>query len=423
MSGFAIAAEPLRPEMSTELRRIRISAGGEVLTRLVRNGSEYDDALQAPPAQLAFWLVDNWWRIHFEPVPASGPDATWRLAHEISSVGGGHVWPRVVLWGEGTRRGVAVHPEPLPAPVQFLAHGIRYVLGSSLEASADAFIRQMLAESVEDHEALRAEYGALCQERADEDACTWRMVEAMLGFDVDEAPAGLMGELDGLMVQYGEESLEEAVLAKPGDGAATALRSAVETTRRSNVRVDLPVPPDAVAFDRHPHTPPWEAAEQAAASLRTELSVVGPVLNRLLGDIFGVAPRVLRQQSGPPVPYGLRMREETGDGSRMSLNTVRSQARRFELCRSIGDIVWSGNDGLGPVSDAMSARQKFQRAFAQSFLCPYPELLDYCGPVPGQDDVAAAARRFHVSERTIWTVLVNKKRIERNEFVEAVGLS
>ncbi len=423
MNGFAIEAEPLGSETPTELRRIRISAGEEVLTRLVRNGSEHDDALQAPPAQLAFWLVDNWWRIHFEPVPASGPDATWRLAHEISSIGGGHVWPRVVLWGEGARRGVAVHPEPLPAPVQFLAHGIRYVPGSAVEASADAFIRQMLAESVEDHEALRAEYRVLCDERADEDACRWRTVEAMLGSDVDEAPAQLMEELDGLMAQYGEESLEEAVLAKPDDGAATALRSAVEATRMSDVRVGLPVPLDAVAFDRRPHTAPWEAAEQAAASLRAKLSLGGPVLNTLLGDVFGVAPRVFRQQSGPPIPYGLRMREEKGDANRISLNTVRSQARRFEFCRSIGDMLWSGNDGLGPVSDAMSTRQKFQRAFAQSFLCPYPELLDYCGPAPGQDDVAAAARRFHVSERTIWTVLVNKKRIERNEFVEAVGLS
>ncbi len=423
MEGFAIAVEPLDSKTSTEIRRIRISAGEEVLTRLVRNGSEHDDALKAPPASLAFWLVDNWWRIHFEPVPANGPDASWRLAHEVSSIGGGHVWPRVVLWGEGPRRGIAVHPEPLPAPVQFLAHGIRYVAGCDVEASADAFIRQMLADAVEDHEALRAEYGALCDERANKDSRTWRMVEAMLGFDVDEAPAQLMGELDDLMVQYGEESLEEAVLAMPGDGAATALRSTVESTRTSGLRIEMPVPPDAVAFDRNPHTAPWEAAEQAAASLRAELSLVGPVLNRRLGDVFSVAPRALRQQVGPPLPYGLRMREETGDGNRISLGTFRSQARRFELCRSVGDMVWSRNDGLGPVSRAMSARQKFQRAFAQSFLCPYQELLDYCGPEPGQDDVAAAASRFHVSERTIWTVLVNKKRIERNEFVEAVGLS
>ena len=71
----------------------------------------------------------------------------------------------------------------------------------------------------------------------------------------------------------------------------------------------------------------------------------------------------------------------------------------------------------------MSARQKFQRAFAQSFLCPYGELLEYCGQNPTQDDVAAAAAHFHASERMIETVLVNKKHVERNEFSEMVGAS
>ena len=38
-----------------------------------------------PPSRpLAYRLIDNWWRILFEPVPATGPDYSWHLAHELS---------------------------------------------------------------------------------------------------------------------------------------------------------------------------------------------------------------------------------------------------------------------------------------------------------------------------------------------------
>ena len=64
---------------------------------------------------------------------------------------------------------------------------------------------------------------------------------------------------------------------------------------------------------------------------------------------------------------------------------------------------------MGPLAASKTARQKFQRAFAQSLLCPYDDLVAYIGTTdPTEGDVAAAARNFHVSERVVRTVLVNK---------------
>lgn len=119
--------------------------------------------------------------------------------------------------------------------------------------------------------------------------------------------------------------------------------------------------------------------------------------------------------------YGLRLRNEDGDGNLVSLCARWSQGRRFEMCRTLGDAIWSGNDTLGPMTRAKTGRQKFQRAFAQSLLCPYEDLLAYVDTdVPSEDDVSAAARNFHVSERVIQTVLVNKGMIGRRQFDEMV---
>ena len=77
---------------------LRIRLGDSVLTRLVRRGGNApDDWLEAPPVPLAFWFIDNWWRIRWEPTPHGDLNAEWRLAHHLSSVGAGYHWPNVSI--------------------------------------------------------------------------------------------------------------------------------------------------------------------------------------------------------------------------------------------------------------------------------------------------------------------------------------
>ena len=90
-----------------EAHSIAIRAGDCVFTRLLRPGQERtDDYFHAPPSQLAFWLIDNWWRLRYECVPPGVPSSQWRLAHDAASIGGGYIWPRLTIWGEGDRVGL-----------------------------------------------------------------------------------------------------------------------------------------------------------------------------------------------------------------------------------------------------------------------------------------------------------------------------
>ena len=314
-----------------------------------------------------------------------------------------------------------VHQEPLPTPIQFLTEGIRYVPTPDVESGVDRFIRELLTDGIEDCVALRAAYDALCADREDEDARDWRTVEAMLGYDINEAPDGLMDTLAGLVERYGQTGVEEAVLANPGEQAADALQTVVAAASASNIRAQPPEAIERMSFDRNQPVGPWVLAEQAAASLRAELCITGPISDQTLADILGVSCSVLECGVASDVPYGLRVADGHRKHSRLALKATRPLARRLELCRHLGDMMWSDDGRLGPVSDALSVRQKFQRAFAQNFLCPYSELTAYCGAEPTPDNIAAAAAHFDVSERGVETTLERNGDIVTNSFLEQVG--
>ena len=197
--------------------RLSIRLDESCLTRLVRRGShEPDDCLEAPPVPLAFWFVDNWWRIWSEPPPHRDLDAEWRLAHNLSSVGAGYHWPNVSLWGEGSRFGVAAHADAgnLQPSLTFVAPSrLDYVPSSTVEEAIDRFVRDVLTHVGAACDGLDAEYRQLRSERADPEVAAWRTLEAMLGFDPDDAPEDLIRGLQALTDRYGAEPLEEAALA------------------------------------------------------------------------------------------------------------------------------------------------------------------------------------------------------------------
>jgi len=143
----------------------------------------------------------------------------------------------------------------------------------------------------------------------------------------------------------------------------------------------------------------------------------GPLRNKRLADILGVQVDALQHNLGKSdyLAYGLRLWRNHGANAQVILPKSRwSHDRRFEFSRALGDAIWSSNEQMGPLAASKTARQKFQRAFAQSLLCPFEDLLSYINTVePSEADFTAAARYFHVSERVVKTLLVNKSIVAR----------
>ena len=154
-----------------------------------------------------------------------------------------------------------------------------------------------------------------------------------------------------------------------------------------------------------------EKSGKIAIAVRQDLgNERGPFGNKGLSELMNVSSDVFRSRrsESKKIEYGLRLCEGDGQKNLITLRSRWSQARWFEMCRILGDSIWSDCDAIGPVTKAKTGRQKFQRAIAQSLLGPYDELLSYINSDnPTVEDISAAVH-FHVSERLSQTVLVNK---------------
>jgi hypothetical protein len=402
---------------------IAIGSNDLVFTQLIRQGDNGAvDEIQAPPGQLAFWLVDNWWRLVSECVPSSGPGPEWRLAHELASIGG-FAWPRLSIWGEGDRIGLSSRSDPVGVvgPVRYLVDALTYVSLAEFEAGSGAFLAfvgEERAGLASDWAALQSQIAALTAEKADPDIAAWRRLEAELGYDVDSAPDELMGAMKAFVAEYGAGAVAEAALAAQGQRAAAVLQEEIARANEQHWQCDLTRTALMVGeVDRTQGLAPWELGELAAATVRQTVGYPdGPLSNAVLGDVLNVRASAFRtQKTGTPreQAYGLRLNTGRRRGEVVSLASSWSADRRFEFARALGDAVWTQGERLGPLTRTKSERQKFQRAFAQSLLCPHADLVAYIGDDTSDGALSAAAKHFLVSERVVRTLLVNKHALAR----------
>ena len=126
---------------------------------------------------------------------------------------------------------------------------------------------------------------------------------------------------------------------------------------------------------------------------------------------------MLRPTEGTPLAFCLD--DKSRASGRIVLRSNYLTGRRFELARLLGDRIASGlNERLLPVTRAHTYRQKLQRAFAAELLCPFEALDDLLDGDYSEQACEDAAMHFNVSGRTVTTLLVNHKRLERNSLVD-----
>ena len=313
-------------------------------------------------------------------------------------------------------------------PIHYSRDYNHFISATSFEQGIDDFINSTIARlstTATMYKELAELWDEVVKERGNPEFAEWRKLEACLGYDPDEAPTDLLESLQKEYAHYGTSVIQELAAASKSK-ALDHLHTVAEGVQSQGTTVMVPQCEDIrkriSAQTDQLGTPPWQRGTLAAKVARQIWNLGrGPIQNSKLSDIFGFhssETRLDEWDNTPQVPLSAGLRDDNVvDGFRVLLNQRHVNGRRFTLARLIADhLEAQQNESLLPATRARTSRQKFQRAFAQEFLCPFEELEGFLsGTFPYDDDINDAAAYFEVSPLTIKTTLVNKGYLEREQ--------
>ena len=370
----------------------------------------------------------------------------------MGAVGGGYVWPATTFVSDGEI--VAVHSRPTTdrtiAPIRFLHEVHSNVTASSFETAIDSFVGVVLgrlANVGEDRTELADAMSELREERLDRDTSAWRKLEALLGFDPDDGDEVLLRGLTRAKADAGRAAIEELAAASREFAMVTldrtrhhlkhsmfvADRPQIDTVQvYANSSFDdviltyRPVADEDVQAHVHPVSMefaarfqlPWQRAHRAAREARNVWGIAaGPVSDETLAGILKFPKAALSATPDGNFAVSAGERQPDDKSLKVLLRSHYPENRRFELMRIVADDLWAEpDDRLLPVTRTYTARQKFQRAFAQEFLLPEAELLETLGNQPADDDaIDEIAHQYQVSSMVVRTALVNRGHLSRDD--------
>jgi hypothetical protein len=379
---------------------------------------------------LALFLATNWWRLRWEPKPLH-KDAEWRMCHCLPAIGEGYVWPDMTFAsdGDGVLVTVCRSDQSRTSPVRYIADFSTWVPAASFENGVRQCVEGVLSrlEAVGMGETdLAGVWDEVRAENSDAGTSRLRKIEALAGYDPDEAPESFIRDLLGVEAEVGPAAVQELAAASKSR-ALSDLKLLQESLQNQGVEFQI------ADFKRlisevqigKASISPWKRAYVAANEVRTVWGLgEKPIPNSRLAELFGVQQRVLESDPGPgsalQAPYSASIGDMENDDSRIILNRRPVTSRRFAACRLLGDRLLGSDAGrLSAATDAGTSRQKFQRAFASGLLCPFDALMDVLGKAaPSDDDIEDAAAHFQVSPRLVYTTLVNHHVLPREIMFE-----
>jgi hypothetical protein len=368
--------------------------------------------------KLAEWFAWNWWRLRWEPRRHS---TDWAMAHRMTTIGGGYVWPNITVISDGERVLLTAEPtQPRPAePLRYIASAAGVVRASEFQTAVELFIQQVLgrlfSQGITDSN-LEQIWSELSSERSRPDMTRHRRFETLLGLDPSEADENVMARLLRCTDEFGEQSAAELAAddLRLGlqDLRSLADSSGLEADAKDAVKLQSGVPS---GFNGA--VPAWIRGTEAAQALRLqEKLAAGPLTNERLCELIGLSNALLdakAPRSPSPLSFVLYEADEKG---RIALRAKSETGRRFALARLLGDRLTAvGTARLFAATRARTYRQKLQRSFAAELLCPFSALVDSLEGDFSDEARDDAAAEFNVSERAVRTILVNNKLLDREE--------
>ena len=404
---------PLREtagQLTIRLGDVSLTKNEDIWSKTVR------DSVLVSAYPLAMWLAASWWRLSYEPLPRHGmsPVLDWRMSHEMGAANSGFVWPYVVMASDGE----VVQTWALPSD-ESGTQSIRYLTGLSVpraialeefQRSVSDFIGMVLSRlrsvGCADTD-LSGLWSLVLEDQAHLDSAKARRLEAQMGYDPDECPNAVMAEALVLEKKLGMSALSELapVFGRRNDGAALG-----EISKLANVD-GLQGKPEAIVArlaNALPMGPPWQRAVETARELRAKLgNEGGPLDDGSLYGLLGLKPEAVAEWA-PPTRHQVGLAVPLGNqGLKFVPRKRHPVAKRFEFARFLGDYANGEPKRWLTSTDLATSRQKFQRAFAAEFLCPIKALDRFLSGDFSEPAIEEAATKFHVSEKTIESLLAN----------------
>jgi hypothetical protein len=410
------------PEVCETSGLLTIRLGNTVVTRNEDVWSRtVRDEVRLSAYPLALWFAASWWRLRWEPLPMSPtPNHAWRMAHEMAAAGHGYLWPQLFFAFDGESMHVwARQSAPdAQAAVRYLLDAHHAIPGSAFEQMLDEFIAHVIArlDAVDVRRTtLHDLWHEIMEERHDADLAAYRSLEAMLGFDPDECPVELHQKFASLIPRAGAAAITELapVCASADPGATLERVITFANAEGLEGRIDLANPlSDSFSTFSTFSTPAWQRGRALARRVRAAVGLNGAaVTDKLLCELVNLPmERALNTEDTPRTRSPLSMAIRHGESRQLKflLRKRNKPGRRFELARLLGDALMADTeDRWLPATDAKTARQKMQRAFAIEFLCPIQSLTAFLGDDFSSDATEEAAEHFGVSHTAVETHLVN----------------
>ncbi|MCG5510664.1 hypothetical protein [Ectothiorhodospira lacustris] len=411
MSMFELNVEPLD---HIGKARLTIRVEGQYVTE---NEDFLDEhrvkrSLVMDPLPWVEWVAANWWRLRWEGEHHGAPSVDWRMSHCLSSAAGGMAWPHVCMHSDG--QAIFLRAKPTlgeNAPLRFLNAAEGWVDAEVFEQALDAGVAQALQMMPEDH-MVKGLWDEVLAERADPEWALWRRLEARMGFDPNEGPESLIQRLISAGTRFGEQAVEELAADSPRQVPAMLeeLEDALGTGHLPAMSLGDLEGLDPPTTLHAPNRPPWQSGVDMATQVRTSLGMGNdPVADHRLSELLHLPEDMLTSEGSRLPRYNWNAGLRRDGGILVNLSSRRHTGRRFGLARLLGDaLAFDESERLLPSTHSRTARQKYQRAFAQSLLCPHEALIEWLDTdVPDDDQIEAAAEYFQVSTRVVEHTLEN----------------
>lgn len=151
--------------------------------------SQKKSSVALAPYPVALWFASNWWRLRWEPTPASlRPPTDWRMSHMLLAAGYGYSWPTIGFQTDGE----TVRITSLPTTGEDGASAIYSTLFSAIvsankfEEAVGAFIENCNNRFGGTDVSIL--WDTIQKEKNDKELAIFRQIEARLGFDAGEGP-------------------------------------------------------------------------------------------------------------------------------------------------------------------------------------------------------------------------------------------